>query len=560
MSGSTSGPVDLPSDFDSESQSFGAGSSSGGGNFGNLEPNDEMQMQIELLRNQPSGSGQPGNFDLRQAPMVSPAGVAGSGPGVSSGFQNTFQVDGYAAQQQSARVLIFAPPQVPGASGPITLPRQATNPPPNFQMPHGHARRHSSGASIDPRYQTSSNHQGFVQGPPQFSMDAGPGFSQSAPSQGFVPPSLPLPLPQLNSFTDPVIPTYTQDQPLASNAPHDHSYFDPHVQFDPNASFPPFDDMPLSSIPEHDVPPPQQYFTLPDFLSMPSSTSAFSASASAQTLPDASISDHPQPSASTSLPFPVSGQHYQTPNPGQMTSSGPPPVIPPQHPPPPPPQSFPHPPISFGSEDFIPLAGPPPASTNPQHAATAAPQPFVPSRPPLLQSDSNSGALATISELASAAARRPGRGRASSLQQPQRQPQAGPSNQQQPVVDVRRLSFNTILNHFMASVSSMDGASSTMTGGEHFPFEAQQRPSLGGMWEPGPMLPDIPEYASTLGLQSDPHAFSLFMGHDVQQPFHSSEALVGFQPHPVQTAEHLLAPDPSWMDGDSPTPQFENLL
>lgn len=200
---------------------------------------------------------------------------------------------------------------------------------------------------------------------------------------------------------------------------------------------------------------------------------------------------------------------------------------------------------------------------------TPVAQHFVSSRPPLLQSDSNSGALATIGELASAAARRPGRGRASSLQQPQQQQheqsQAGPSNQQQPVVDDRRMSFNTMLNQFLASVPSTSDPSSMMHGSEDFPQGVAQRPSLGAIWEPGPMLPDIPEYSSALELQGAPQGFSLHVGQDGrqqqhQQPFHLSNALVGFQPHPVQTTEQLIAPDPSWMNGDSPTPEFESLL
>ena len=134
------------------------------------------------------------------------------------------------------------------------------------------------------------------------------------------------------------------------------------------------------------------------------------------------------------------------------------------------------------------------------------------------------------------------------------QPEASSSG----LVESRRPSFNTVLKNFIESLDSSSPAGQGRPSTSSLGFIPMGqgssdllRPVPLPAWQPNPLLPPIPEHEHPA-----PHYSLLHSYNDPPQMV--PNAIVHYQAHPVERA--TLAYDPTWMNGDTPTPEFESKL
>jgi len=127
------------------------------------------------------------------------------------------------------------------------------------------------------------------------------------------------------------------------------------------------------------------------------------------------------------------------------------------------------------------------------------------------------------------------------------------------LVESRRPSLNTVLNSFAgyldsSSVGQAQAQSSIpplgLTPVGQGPINIPQPLPLPA-WQPNPLLPLIPEH------EHSPSPYSLLHGYNNPQQI-IPNAIIPYEVRPVERA--TLAYDPTWMNGDAPTPEFESKL
>lgn len=126
------------------------------------------------------------------------------------------------------------------------------------------------------------------------------------------------------------------------------------------------------------------------------------------------------------------------------------------------------------------------------------------------------------------------------------------------LVESRRPSFNTILNNFIESLDSSSGSGQAQTSSLSFDLASMSQGSFGDMlnpsafptWHPNPLLPPIPEHEVS-------SQYSLLHRYNGLQQM-TPDAMIPYEAHPVERA--TLAYEPTWMNGDTPTPEFEGRL